>query len=81
MQEGVPLSRRLWLPPGDYAVEAVADGPVNVSLDGRPVVQGGVTGGAVAVGRFPRLELSTPTFAKLKSIAVRRSAGSAADSK
>ena len=71
VEAGVPLSRRLWLPAGPYEVAVRSDGPVDVALDGKPAVANGAGRGAVTVGRFPRIALSTPSSARLKEITVR----------
>jgi hypothetical protein len=67
MEPGVPLSRRLRLPPGDYRVSVTADGPVDIALGGQAVV----SGEPVTVARFPRLEISAPAVTKLRGITIR----------
>jgi len=66
---GAPISRRLWLPAGQYQVDRVGSGPIDIRLDGQPAVEGG---GAVTTSAFPRIELSTSSEAQVRQITVRR---------
>lgn len=70
---GVEVSRRVWLPPGKYAVEAAASAPAALVIDSRVVEKGGALPAEVTLaGYVHRVALSSSGGGVLQALALRR---------